>query len=94
MKTEAADTILPNVWITKYALTKGVYAVENVARCGSIDNGMIKVGNHGYFHGEGKDWHLTEASALARAEAMRTSRIAALRKQISALEKRVFVVKS
>lgn len=74
------------VWITKYALTKGV-TEKNVDICG---DGMVNESDNRspvYYHGEGKDWHRTKESALAKAEEMRKKRIASLRKQIEKLEK-------
>lgn len=88
------DEILPKVWITKYALTQGVYTLENAVR--SCDYpAMIRDNARftSFFHGEGREWHLTEASALAHADGMRTAKIDALREQIAKLEKMVFAVK-
>lgn len=71
-------------WITKYALTRGVYCttVEDhfdisptfVGDANSSDN----------FHGN--DWHRTRDAAIAHAEAMRTKKIASLKKQIAKLQ--------
>ena len=74
-------------WITKYALTEGIEVVDAEV-CG--DGDMISYGNVGYgsqyAHGEGKDWHRTPESALARAEEMRKAKIASLRKSIAKME--------
>ena len=71
-------------YVTKHALTSGILRVEaNEPERNSIYWG-------GSFwnsaHGEGRDWHRTEAAALARAEEMKTKRIASLKKQIEKLE--------
>lgn len=39
-----------------------------------------------YYHGDGKEWHKTKESAIAKAEEMRRKKIAILKKQIKALE--------
>lgn len=72
------------VWISKYALSKGVYET-NAESCFNMAVGLIKVG-YAHFHKEGMDWHRDQHSALIRAENMRTNRIASLRKQIAKLE--------
>ena len=78
------------VWITKYALTQGIYEVE-VTEC---DNGMVSqkpqkgslCNMNSYYHGEGREWHRTREGAVAKAEAMRKKKIAAIRKQLLKLE--------
>lgn len=74
------------VWITKYALTKGVLEKE-VNICG---DGMVKEADNRfpvYYHGDGKERHKTKESAFAKAKEMRQKKIAFLRKQIEKLEK-------
>ena len=76
------------VWITKYALTKGILEIEAKHYGGATD--MIKqVGIKwpSYYHGEGRDWHRTRAAAESHALAIRDKKIAALKKQIAKLEK-------
>jgi predicted ATP-grasp superfamily ATP-dependent carboligase len=73
------------VWITKYALSEGIEE-HDVTDCGE---GMMLTANR-YFHGEGRDWHRTRESAVTKAEKMRKSKIASLRKQIERLEKLAF----
>ena len=76
------------VWITKYALTEGIFEVDGDLREGDT---MIsyKRGSdwNQYVHGEGKEWHRTESLARLRAEDMRKARIASLHKSIAKLEK-------
>lgn len=78
------------VWITKYALTQGIFEKEakECDRPGmiSIDEGYGCV----YFHDEGKDWCRTRESAIKRAEEMRQKKIASLKKQIKKLEEMKF----
>lgn len=74
------------VWITKYALTVGLYEAD----CFLCGDGMVKTDAEWsqYFHGEGKDWHRTRESALARCEVMRKAKLASIeksRKKIEAL---------
>ena len=77
------------VWITKYALTKGILEIE----CVKIgDAGVREVGNSfpTYYHGEGNEWHRTKESAIKKAEEMRQKKIESLKKQIEKLEKMRF----
>ncbi|WP_427023065.1 hypothetical protein ACP4J4_10515 [Aureimonas ureilytica] len=77
-------------YITKYALTDGIKRTI-VEDCFSTSPTMVKELGTAYpivFHG--KDWHRTEAEALARAEEMRQAKIASLRKSIAKLEKLSF----
>lgn len=71
------------VFITKYALTKGVLE-EEVIDCG---DGSVRNQFYVYFHGEGKEWHKSKESAEKKAEEMRQNKIASLKKQIEKLEK-------
>ncbi len=48
-----------------------------VVKCKSYD---------AYYHGEGKDWHRTKESAVAKAEAHRQMRLKSLRKQLAKIE--------
>lgn len=77
------------VWITKYALTTGIYEAE--VEDGHRDSIVVTVPRIWFyvehFHGEGKDWHRTKESAVARAESMRIKKIASLKKSLSAFEK-------
>lgn len=76
------------VYITKYALTKGILEKES-RQCG---DGMIATRERfsAYFHGEGKDWHRTKENAIKRAEEMRMKKIESLKKQIEKLERMKF----
>lgn len=74
------------VWVTKYAMSvEGVIHCEE-ARTSHVDT-MVVVGSH-CLHGD--DWHATPELAIARAEEMRTKKIASLKKQISKLEAMTF----
>ena len=78
-------------WITKYALTKGIYEIE-ATECLDIKNkpmNMIRVnGQCGstYYHKEGRDWHRTEMGAVKKALEMGSKKIKALHKNIETME--------
>ncbi len=82
------------VWITRYALSEGIFEVE-AEKINMM--GMIKyppltptIGNC-YSHKP--DWHETFDDALNQAERMRTRKIASLRAQLEKLEKLGFAKK-
>ena len=73
-------------WITKYALTSGIWMVDGKV-CHDISDTMLEYRKSEctqYAHG--KDWHRTPAAAIARAEEMRKKKISSLRKSIAKLE--------
>lgn len=80
-------------WITKYALTQGIFTVEAED---NIREEILVVRHLGYipdcYHGEGREWHRTPESAMARAEQMRKAKIASLEKQIKKLQTMKFVL--
>lgn len=70
------------VWITAYALTKGIIEVEGEAygdgtffRSAKYESSFYK-----------PDWHETRESAIARAREMQAKKIASLQKQIKKIE--------
>ncbi len=74
------------VWVTKYAMSgKGVIPCED-AKSSHVDT-MVVVGAL-CLHED--DWHTTPESAIARAEEMRTRKLASLKKQIAKLEAMTF----
>lgn len=72
------------VWITKYALTQGIFAKE------VTDHGTSMVTDHerytSFYHGEGREWHRTLESAVAQAEKIRLKKIASLEKEVAKLK--------
>lgn len=73
------------VWITKYALTKGIFKV-NVRQ---LKNDTVEVYDSflpTYYHGNGQEWCLTKEFAIKRAEEMRRKKLDFLKKQIQKLE--------
>jgi hypothetical protein len=81
---------LVNAWISKYALTKGIFQVLNA----EIFEEQILTFHYGdvrnSIYGKGKTWHLTLEGAQARAEEMRIEKIKSLKKQIKKLEAMTF----
>jgi hypothetical protein len=78
------------VWVTKYALTKGIQEVEVDRRedsqyCYSKDQWRVQ------YVGLGKEWHLTRDSAVTRANEMRRAKLSSLRKSFAKFEKLNFV---
>lgn len=80
------------VWITSYALTKGVFEIEAEICEDTIYQGsMIKEVSEGlpiYYH-KPHWWHSKEL-ALVRAEQMRNAKIKSMEKQIEKLKKLTF----
>jgi len=81
-------------WITKYALTQGIFSVEAEV-CSEISEKMIKELKSGFsadvsgtYHKP--DWHETKKDAVIQAEKMRTAKIASLKKSIAKIEKLSF----
>lgn len=72
------------VWITKYAISKGIYEADADVE---MDKGMCTVRLEGfwpqYFHGN--DWHTDKQAAVARAEEMRIKKLQSLNKQMKKL---------
>ncbi len=69
------------IYITKYLFTNGIELVD-----AEISDKMAIVGESNsyqqYFHGEGREWHRTKESAIARAEEMRIKKLKAIDKQM------------
>ena len=72
------------VFITKYALTKGIIEAE----AEHLGDGMARVGRS-YYHG--KDWHKTRRDAIIDARDRRTRKIASLEKQLKRVKGLSFV---
>lgn len=79
------------VFITKYALTRGVLEKELI---GGVDAKMITVrwmgGMNGFAYFHKPDWYLTREEAVERAETMRDNKIKQLKAQIEKLAKKEF----
>lgn len=77
------------VWITKYAITRGIYELE-ISRISEDGQTVYGKAWNDSFRGEGKNWCRTREEAVKRADAMRLKRIEDLKKQIAKLEKMKF----
>ena len=86
------DPKIETVWVTRYALSKGVIVYKNVEHCLSSapDGNMISLGPCHTMHG--KDWHRSLEAALARVEEMKISRRAAIAKELKKLDKPVPII--
>lgn len=73
------------VWITKYALTKGIYEMEVESESKDGKSVYGKAWNDS-FHGEGIEWCNTKGEAVKRAEEMRIRKIKSLEKQIDKIK--------
>lgn len=83
------------VYITKYAITTGVYSAEADVKGDMAVQRVQRAKGSGYaqyFHG--KDWHLTEDEALDRAEEMRIAKLKSLDKQMKKISALKFTIKS
>lgn len=92
---EKGENNTMKVWITKYALTKGILQKETDDFCLDTDStgNMICINENGYrqcFHGKGDEWHDNKQSAIIKAETMRKKKISNLQKQIKKLENIIF----
>ena len=76
-------------WLTKHALTSGIEVVDAEV---FEDGQRISYTKPRCFleFAHGKDWHRTPAAALARAEEMRKTKIASMRKRIAKIEAMTF----
>ncbi|MFT9078075.1 hypothetical protein [Ethanoligenens sp.] len=77
------------VYITRYALTEGIYLAE--VELSQTDDSRVTVlrGRHsGIFHKP--DWHVTWTDAINRAEKMRKQKIQSLQTQIACLKRMDF----
>lgn len=77
------------VFITKYALTKGIFTAEveikeTDGRYFAVDQGKWCI----YYHKP--DFHLTYKEAKARAEEMQRKKIASLKKQLARVQNLTF----
>ncbi len=69
-------------WVTKYALTTGVFKIT--AELASTSHDMVQqiepeTRYATYYHGN--DWHRTHDEAIVRAEQMRTAKLKSIDKQ-------------
>jgi hypothetical protein len=83
------------VWITKYALSQGIYSTD-AEICTDISDKMISVKEKGSYYDQcfhKPDWYETMKEALEQAEKMKQRKIASLKKQVKKLESLKFEIK-
>ena len=74
------------VWITKYALTEGIFAVEGVHETEYSSRMFVeKINGHSGRHFFRQDWHTNHSDAIDRACEMRDDKIKSLEKQLKKL---------
>lgn len=69
------------VWITKHALTQGIY--EREVSLTSNPTMVQGPGSLEYYHSEGKEWHRTRELAVSYANYMREVKIKSLQKSLA-----------
>lgn len=80
---------LTKIWVTKYALTSGIFEAE--AEIEDQYGRMASIPSRRYFTAfHGNDWHRTLTEANKRAEEMRLKKISSLKKQLKKLEELKF----
>ena len=86
---------ITKVWISKYALERGIFEIEGLELGEEYNNSFaVKIPNRSlpkeeYFIQNG-DWHKTKESAVKKAEEMRNEKIKSLKSEIESLEKMNF----
>jgi len=83
------------VWITKYALTRGIFVKKAIIN--ETDNNTVDIidkdiisWEQSQYYGEGKEWHRTMEGAIKRAKEMRDKKINSLKKQLEKLKNMKF----
>lgn len=79
---------MSTVYVTRYALSQGVQNMEASGISGTMASILLPQGYTDYVYKP--HWHLVRSEALARAEEMRTSKIASLKTQLAKLEAMTF----
>jgi len=72
-------------YITKYALTKGIFEEEGEVKPNCPDLLIVRVKGKPHFY-RGKEWHTSRTDAEERAEAMRARRVEKLKAQLEKLQ--------
>lgn len=89
--TEGGERV--KVWITKYAMTSGVFTAEaeRAGNMGCIVRSVKRSRFTGWF--QGNDWHTDEAKAIERFNQMKQKKIASLKKQLAKVEALEFLAR-
>ena len=75
------------IYSTKYALLDGI--TEHEVESPKPGSGIVRSRYH-FFYGEGKEWHRTRKSAVAKANAMRDEKILSTEKLLERLRALTF----
>lgn len=75
---------LEKVWITKWALTRGILVAENV-ECSDTGGSILVTQGRSSVRFVGRDWHQSEARAVLRVMEMVTEKRKATAKQLEQL---------
>jgi len=74
------------VWITKYAVSRGIHKVEAEVCWTSPNTITYKEGDSWPQFARGRDWHRTREEAIARGKEMLAIKIESVKKQLRRLE--------
>lgn len=83
---QPAETIIPKIWASKYALTQGIFELGPVKYKNDMVSFRDSKGMMQFYHGLGKEFHFSLEQAQTRAEEMRVAKIAGLHRQIEKLQ--------
>lgn len=82
------------VWITRYALTSGIFEVEATLSDRSPSMVTYRRSPDSLLEfAHGNDWHVMRETAVARAEEMKIAKLQSLEKQIRKVSKITFEAK-
>lgn len=74
------------VWVTKYALTKGIMEKE-AELCDNTDGRMIRIKDNPYNeYYAGGEWFHTKEEAVQKAEELKVKKIKSVKKQLEKLQ--------
>ena len=80
------------LYVTKYALSKGILIVDAEVSDDFPNVASIKVGLGGSNHFYGNEWHTSPEGALIQAEKMLVAKIASVRRKLHKLEKMTITI--
>lgn len=87
-KIARPEPVLVTLYITKYALTKGILEAQGEIRGGETNMAIVPVSNSGHHYYHRQDWHLTFEAAQERVREMAVARRKSLQKALDALQKK------
>ena len=81
------------IWVTKYALSSGVFSTEAKVDEANKRAQIKRPGDYWAWNAFGNEFHTTEEAARARFDELKQKKLASLRKQIAKIEALEFTVK-